>query len=258
MPDEIGTETSRSDAPSADDSLFGDAADDAAAAVADEQDADKEAEQDPEGSDDADGETGASETGTPEDLKVVVSIKGGRATIGVQQPSSDPHIESFDDHDLTGLAQEVLAVTERARARWEDEPKHPAHERPAPPARRRSPESAGGGAGFDRRGRSGPAAARDAEAVLSSVGRSRSAWDARPDARGGGRRNRGVPPPAGQCVPAFLRFTSGDAEMPFPERDVCALFAFHAGRRRDGLPGASVCAALFAFPAPRRRGREAG
>ena len=68
---------------------------------------------------------------------MVVSIKGGRATIGVQQPSSDPHIETFDDQDLSGLTQEVSAVIERARAKWEDEPKYPAYERPAPPARRR-------------------------------------------------------------------------------------------------------------------------
>ena len=124
MSDETGTETARSDAPSADESLLGDAADDAAAAVADEQDADKETGQNSNGSDDIEGEAGASETDTPEDLKVVVSIKGGRATIGVQRTSSDPHIESFDDHDLSGLAQETLAVVERARARWEDEPKH--------------------------------------------------------------------------------------------------------------------------------------
>ena len=129
MPDEVGTETTRSDVPSADESLFGDAADDAPAAVADEQDADNETGQDPQGSDDA-----REQDAQPEDLKVVVSIKGGRATIGVQQPSSDPHIESFDDHDLSGLTQEALAVVERARARWEDEPKHPAHVRPAPPA----------------------------------------------------------------------------------------------------------------------------
>ena len=127
MPDDNGTEPTRSDAPSADDSLFGEAADDTEAAVADEQDA----EQDPQGSDDAGDEASA-----PEDLKVVVSIKGGRATIGVQQPASDPHIESFDDHDLADLTQEVPAVIERARAKWEDEPKYPAHERPAPPARR--------------------------------------------------------------------------------------------------------------------------
>ena len=59
------------------------------------------------------------------------------ATIGVQRPSSDPHIESFDDPDLSRLTQEALAVVERARAKWEDEPKYPAHARPAPPARSR-------------------------------------------------------------------------------------------------------------------------
>ena len=133
MPDEIGTEATRSDDLSADESLFGDAADDAAAAVAEEQDADKETAQDPEGAADA-----GDEAGKPEDLKVVISIKGGGATIGVQRTSSDPHIESFDDQDLSGLAQEMLPVIERARAKWEDEPKHPAHERPAPPARRRA------------------------------------------------------------------------------------------------------------------------
>ena len=133
MPDDNGTEATRSDAPSADESLFGEAADDTEAAVADEQDANEESAQDPQGADD-----GEEQTGQPEDLKVVVSLKGGRATIGVQQPASDPHIESFDDADLSGLTQEVTAVIERARAKWEDEPKHPTHARPAPPARRRN------------------------------------------------------------------------------------------------------------------------
>ncbi len=153
MPDEVGTKATRSDVPSADDNLFGDAADDteaavaAVAAVADEQDA-------------------GDETGSSEDLKVVVSVKGGRATIGVQQPSSDPHIETFDDRDLSGLTQEVLAVIERARAKWEEAPKHPARERPAPPARSRNRREQGGGAGWDRRGRGGATATRDAAAVL--------------------------------------------------------------------------------------------
>ena len=133
MADEKGTETTRSDAPGADDSLFGDRAEDTAPATAGEQDANREAEQDPKGSDDT-GEQDA----PPEDLKIVVSIKAGRATIGVQQPSADPHIETFDEDDLSGLTQETLAVVERARAKWEDEPKHPAHVRPAPPARRRN------------------------------------------------------------------------------------------------------------------------
>ena len=138
MPDDNGTETTRSDAPSADDSLFGEAADDTEAAVADEQDANEETDQEPEGVDDSEGQAAGDETSSSEDLKVVVSLKGGRATIGVQQPASDPHIESFDDADLSGLTQEVTAVIERARAKWEDEPKHPTHARPAPPARRRN------------------------------------------------------------------------------------------------------------------------
>ena len=134
MSDATGTETSPSDAQNAYESLFGDPADnDAAAVVADERDANKETEQDSEGPDDA-----GDEDGQPDDLKVVVSIKGGRATIGVQRPSSDPHIESFDDQNPSELAHKVLEVLERARAKWEGEPRYPAHAKPAPPARRQS------------------------------------------------------------------------------------------------------------------------
>ena len=153
MPDEVGTEATRSEAPSVDDSLFGEAADDTAAAVVEKEDPKGETAQDEQGSGDADEQAADEETGSSEDLKVVVSIKGGRATIGVQRTSSDPHIESFDDLDESVLAQEVLAVVERAKAKWEDTPKHPAHIRPDPPARRRN-----------RRGQ-GSAQASDAEAV---------------------------------------------------------------------------------------------
>ena len=140
MPHEVGTEATRSDVPSADESLFGDAAGDKAAPVVQEEDPNDAVPdaQGGQGSDDVGEQAAGDATEASENLKVVVSIKGGRATIGVQQPSSDPHIETFDNHDLAGLAQEVLAVTERARARWEDAPKHPAHVRPAPPARRRT------------------------------------------------------------------------------------------------------------------------
>ena len=133
MPDETGIEISRSEALSAEDVLFGDDVDHAAAQAVEDEDPEGETEQDSEGPDDAEGQAAP-----PEELKIVVSIRGDRATIGVQQPSSDPYIESFDDLDLTGLAQEVPAVIERAKARWEDEPRYPAHERPAPPARRRT------------------------------------------------------------------------------------------------------------------------
>ena len=149
MLDDNGTETVRSDAPRADDALFGDAADkadDTDAVPAEEKDTGENAEQDEQGAADTENKSDAEEaTATAEELKVVVSIKGGRAVIGVQQPSSDPHIESFDGHDLPALAQEVTAVTERAKAKWEESPTHPAYEKPAPSARRqrrRQPEAA--------------------------------------------------------------------------------------------------------------------
>ena len=138
MPDENGTEATRPDTPSADDSLFGDAPDDKAAASVEGDDSKDKAAQDQQGSNDAGEQAVEDETSSSEDLKVVVSIKDARATIGVQRPSADPYIESFEDLDVSGLTLEVSAVIERARAKWEDEPKHPAHVRPAPPARRRT------------------------------------------------------------------------------------------------------------------------
>ncbi len=158
MPDENGTETARPDAVNAEESIFGDTgenAGDTPAEAVEEQDSEGDTEQDtqgaaedgdkPDDAEPADAETqdseesaAVNEAAPSEELKVVVSIKGGRAVIGVQQPSSDPHIETFEDADLSELAQEVTAVTERARARWEENPKHPAYERPAPPPKRRN------------------------------------------------------------------------------------------------------------------------
>ena len=142
--DDIATEVDSLDARSAEEFLFGhgeeeSAHDPAAAEVAEEDsqsDPEEEAEQEPQGSGDAGEQDAPVETETADELKVVVSVRGGRATIGVQQPSADPHIESFDGLDLLGLSLQVPGVVERAKARWEDEPKFPAHERPAAPARR--------------------------------------------------------------------------------------------------------------------------
>ena len=71
------------------------------------------------------------------DLKVVVSVRRGRATIGVQRPSSDPHIESFDEPDLSGLAHRIADVLGRAKARWEDSPRNPDYARPTTSTGRR-------------------------------------------------------------------------------------------------------------------------
>ena len=148
MIDANETEEHAPDVVSAEEFLFGgvteETADDAPAAVAGEvlagdatDDAgDVETAEEPDDADDAGEQPAPAETESSQELKVVLSIKGGRAIIGVQQPSADPHIEAFDGLDLDGLAREVSGVAGRAKAKWEEEPRHPAHVKPAPPARR--------------------------------------------------------------------------------------------------------------------------
>ena len=178
MPDENGTEATQ-DAQNAYESLFGDETPKPAAAVVEEKGTTDSTGQEAQGSDaaekqdsgdesgpaeneasrdesgpaedptcegkgvPADSPTSEGESSPAEDLKVVVSIREGKATIGVQRPSSDPHIELVDDPDLSGLVREVPAVIERARARWEDAPRYPAHERPSKATRRRTSRGQG-------------------------------------------------------------------------------------------------------------------
>ena len=158
LTDETGTEIHSPDVVSAEEFLFGTAPDDAPAEVAGElpagggtddagdtetakaPDADTEtAAEEPDVTNEDGGEQSApAETETSEELKVVLSIRAGRATIGVQRPASDPHIESFDDPDLFELADLFPAVVARARAVWEETPQHQAYVKPAPPPRQRN------------------------------------------------------------------------------------------------------------------------
>ncbi|MYC37385.1 MAG: DUF2958 domain-containing protein [Chloroflexi bacterium] len=101
-----------------------------------EGDADAAESAEPDVADAGGEQPAAAETEAADELKVVLSIRGGRAVIGVQRPSADPHIESFDGLDILGLALQVPGVAERARDRWEEAPKYPAYVKPAPPARR--------------------------------------------------------------------------------------------------------------------------
>ncbi|MDE2778173.1 MAG: DUF2958 domain-containing protein [Chloroflexota bacterium] len=163
MTDETGTDIHPSDVVNVEEFLFGgvteETADNAPAEVggelpagdatddADDQDIAGETDAEtvavagePDVADDADdgGEQPTpAETEATDELKVVLSIRGNRATIGVQRPSADPHIESFDDPDLFGLADEFPTVVARAKARWEEEPMHPAYVKPAHSPRRR-------------------------------------------------------------------------------------------------------------------------
>ncbi len=84
----------------------------------------------------AEPETEATPSNEADELKLVVSIRAGRSTIGVQRPASDPHLESDGALDLATLLERIPGVLERAQARWRDAPQYPGYVRPAPPARR--------------------------------------------------------------------------------------------------------------------------
>ena len=127
MADEASTGTAPPDTTTPGAGLFGDEEPSATT----EADADEQEAQGANNAEDGPGDAGA-ESPAEEELKVVVSVRGERAVVGVQRTGADPHIEAFDDRDLPTLTQEVAAVVDRAKARWEESPKHPAHTRPAP------------------------------------------------------------------------------------------------------------------------------
>ena len=200
MADEARTDATLPDAVSSGAGLFGD--EEPASPVdgdGDEQPTNERGQDEREAQERAaaeDSPSGAREqAATAEALKVVVSVRGERSVVGVQRTGADPHIEAFVGGDLPTLAQEVPAVVERARARWEETPKHPAHKRPAPakaaaPAKRRQrsgPGQAEAAAPQGRRSNSSPRRCGSSRGQDSPV---RASWEMRE----GGRWLRCRPP----------------------------------------------------------------
>ena len=82
-----------------------------------------------------------------EELKVVVSFKGDRATIGVQGKNTDPVMERVPIINQEDALEEVFAaaidLVARARERWATSPRNPAYQGPPPPPQApRTPDTA--------------------------------------------------------------------------------------------------------------------
>ena len=176
MPEQSETGVSREVGENVEESLFGDAApgttvedggkeEPAAGATGEEPrgsdaadepaDGEGSANEEQDGKDESgpvEEQTGADESGpdkngtdAAEDLRIVVSVRAGISTIGVQRPSSDPHVESVADSEVPEIVEEVAAVIARAKAKWEEAPKYPAYVRPATSTGRRSRRGQGSG-----------------------------------------------------------------------------------------------------------------
>jgi hypothetical protein len=67
------------------------------------------------------------------DLKVVIHLLGDRTSIGVHRPNTDPWIRIVKDVDLAGALEQMYQVLAEAEARWQEQPRFPAYQLPAPP-----------------------------------------------------------------------------------------------------------------------------
>lgn len=70
----------------------------------------------------------------PEDteLKVVITIKGSRAIVGIQAPDCDPVLSVFEG-DLPTVLEQVPALVQEARQQWEANKRYPKADIPTPP-----------------------------------------------------------------------------------------------------------------------------
>ena len=62
----------------------------------------------------------------PEELKMVVRVKDGRATVAVWRSGADPHMETFPEtSNLEELLSKLPGMIERANSRWAANPMRP-------------------------------------------------------------------------------------------------------------------------------------
>jgi hypothetical protein len=70
------------------------------------------------------------------EIKVVIVLKDGRGTVGIQSPECDP-VFSTVEGDLVTIAAELPALVQLAEVKWSTTPKNPKApiiEPPLPPA----------------------------------------------------------------------------------------------------------------------------
>ena len=72
----------------------------------------------------------------PSEIKVVILLKDGRGSVGIQSPECDP-VFSTVEGDLVAIAAELPALVQLADMKWSTSPKNPQstiEPPPTPPA----------------------------------------------------------------------------------------------------------------------------
>ena len=80
------------------------------------------------------------ESANPDDgLKVIIHIREGLATIGIQQPNTDPVFETVDNPGIAELMTGIPDIIERARTLWHTQPRYPTHQKLVKQRQRNAP-----------------------------------------------------------------------------------------------------------------------
>ena len=72
------------------------------------------------------------ETLPPEYLRIIITLRDGRGSIGVKRFGWDPYMATMTDSDLANALALVPEVLAAADARWQERHQNPKYTRPAP------------------------------------------------------------------------------------------------------------------------------
>ena len=78
----------------------------------------------------------------PEELKMVVRVKDGRASVAVWRSGADPHMETFPEtSNLEDLLSKLPGMIERANSRWAESPMRPKYKPQRSPRKKKEANS---------------------------------------------------------------------------------------------------------------------
>ena len=80
------------------------------------------------GDEEAGAETRTEPLHQPE-IKIVISMRGQHATLGIQKPGTDPHLEILQG-DLEHILREIPDIIQRVSSRWNVNPRYPEYKKP--------------------------------------------------------------------------------------------------------------------------------
>ena len=96
-----------------------------------------EAQTEEQGEAEAEAQTEAQDE-EPEELKMVLHVKDGRANAAVWRSGADPHLETFPEtSNLEDLLPKLPGMIERANSRWAESPMRPSY-KPAKAPRKKA------------------------------------------------------------------------------------------------------------------------